>query len=99
MKQSRLVFGLSLLLAGSVAQAQTVSLRFSTWAGGDALRFCNNWRRNSPPKIPTSRSALKSRPSPTTRAKSRCSFRFGRQCRMSAGWLNRVCLPFWPASH
>ena len=37
MKQSRLVFGVSLLLAVSVAQAQTVSLRFSTWAGGDAL--------------------------------------------------------------
>lgn len=37
MRKGSLAFGLSLLVLGSVAQAQKVNLRFSTWAGGDGL--------------------------------------------------------------
>ena len=37
MKRSLVVFSLSALLATSLASAQNVSLRFSTWAGGDGL--------------------------------------------------------------
>ena len=37
MKRSAFVLSVSLLLASSLASAQKVSLRFSTWAGGDGL--------------------------------------------------------------